>query len=178
MKTKKTVTPLRAVSTKSAQRVVRPRRAALPVQYLFNFYGNWVAFRIGKYVFHSEGNCIGWLPWNDADAVDVCSSYLGTIFLGNGFYRRFDQVHRGHPGYPEKPRPSRIRGVPRFRWVFTARRHGRYRIGGCRTMTVHYSLEARIDRWTCSNGCPGMTPILLHMRVCGLTFCCDRLDYE
>ncbi|MGD1215753.1 MAG: hypothetical protein ABR861_12285 [Terriglobales bacterium] len=113
MKTKKTVAPaVRAASIKNAKRVVRPCRAALPVQYLFDSSGAWVAFRIGKYVF-KEGNWIGWLPWNDAEVVNVRGSYLGTIFPGNWFYRRFHQVHRGHPGYLKNL--ARVLWIPRFR---------------------------------------------------------------
>lgn len=51
----------------------------MSVQYLFNSYGDWIAFRKGEFVFDTDGNWLGWLPWGDLEIVDVSGEYLGTI---------------------------------------------------------------------------------------------------
>jgi hypothetical protein len=50
------------------------------LQHLFNSSGSWIAFRKGKFVFDSNCNWIGWLPWNDGDIIDIRGQYLGSIF--------------------------------------------------------------------------------------------------
>jgi hypothetical protein len=114
MKSKRTVKPaVRANSIKNAKRVVRRDRTALAVRYLFDSWGSWVAFRIGKYLF-KEGNWVGWLPWDDADVVSVSGDYLGTIFPDNRFYRRFHQLHRRRPRHPANPGYPGYPGYPGF----------------------------------------------------------------
>lgn len=78
---------------------------------LFDSAGNFIAFRSGQYLFNSSCDWIGWLPWADADAVDLCGEYLGTIFPGARLYRRTDWLYRGYPGWPAFPgHPGRPRG--------------------------------------------------------------------
>lgn len=76
---------------------------SMAVQYLFNSSGSWIAFRKGRYVFDSTGKWIGWLPWDDAELVDVNGKYLGTIVSGKRFYRFLNRPYRGYPGYPGYP---------------------------------------------------------------------------
>jgi hypothetical protein len=39
------------------------------VKYLFNSSGDWVCFQVGKHVFDTDGNWIGWLPWDNIEVV-------------------------------------------------------------------------------------------------------------
>ena len=73
------------------------------MQYLFNSSGGWIAFRVGKFVYDSDGDWIGWLPWGDADVVTIEGEYLGTIYQGNRFYKQIYHPYRGYPGYPGYP---------------------------------------------------------------------------
>jgi hypothetical protein len=74
MKAKKTVAPAvrAAASTKNPRRVLRSCRTALPVQYLFDFLGTWVAFRIGNYA-SRKGNWSALLSRNDMGVVNVAA---------------------------------------------------------------------------------------------------------
>lgn len=72
----------------------------MPVHYLFNSSGEWIAFRISNYVYDTDADWVGWLPWGDNDVVDVNGDYLGTIFPNNRFYRIIFKPYRGYPGYP------------------------------------------------------------------------------
>ena len=75
----------------------------MPVQYLFNSSGSWIAFRVGTYVYSTNGTWVGWLPWGDDDVVDTQGSYLGTIFYGSRLYHVYGKPYRGYPGYPPYP---------------------------------------------------------------------------
>lgn len=35
----------------------------MAVQYLFNSSGEWTAFKLNNFVYDTDGNWIGWLPW-------------------------------------------------------------------------------------------------------------------
>ena len=72
-------------------------------QHLFNSSGEWIAFRIGKYVFDNQGIWIGWTPWDYSEVVDIEGQYLGHIFLGDRFYHKYYTSYRGYPGYPGYP---------------------------------------------------------------------------
>ena len=86
----------------------------MATQYLFNSAGDWIAFRIGKFVYDTDGNVIGWLPWGDNDVVNNDGDYLGTIFSGNRIYKRLNQPYRGYPGYPGYPVYPGYPGYPGF----------------------------------------------------------------
>src|SRR5215813_4787365 len=49
------------------------------LQHLFNSSGNWIAYRMGRFVFSKSGEWIGWLPWDDEYVVNTRGQYLGTI---------------------------------------------------------------------------------------------------
>jgi hypothetical protein len=74
--------------------------AADDVHYLFNSSGNWIAFRVGEFVYDSEGEWVGWLAWKDADVATVDGEYLGTIVDGNRLIRFRNRPYKGYPGYP------------------------------------------------------------------------------
>ena len=84
-------------------RVTAQSGNAMRIQFLFNSSGQWIAFRQGKYVYNTEGEWIGWLPWDDDDVVDITGGYLGTIDPNNRFYRLFYRMHRAYPEYPGFP---------------------------------------------------------------------------
>lgn len=84
------------------------------IQYLYNSSGRWIAFRQGKYVFDTEGNWVGWLPWGDGQVVDVEGRYLGTIYPEDRLYRALTQRKRGYPGYPGYPGRPGYPGYPGF----------------------------------------------------------------
>lgn len=74
--------------------------AADDVHYLFNSRGNWIAFRVGKFVYDSGCEWVGWLAWKDADVATVDGEYLGTIIDGNRLVRFRNHPYKGYPGYP------------------------------------------------------------------------------
>jgi 4-fold beta flower protein len=86
----------------------------MSVQYFFDSSGNWIAFRKDRYVFDRQGSWIGWLPWDDADVVDIHGQYLGTIFPGDRFYKITGRPYRGYPGYPGFPGYPGYPGYPGF----------------------------------------------------------------
>ena len=51
------------------------------VEYLFDYSGNWIAFKIGKFLYNEDGDWIGWFPYDDKIAVDTDGEYLGAIYL-------------------------------------------------------------------------------------------------
>ena len=83
----------------------------MSVHYLFNSRGDWIAFRKGKFVFDTDGNWIGWLPWEDLEIVDTNGEYLGTI-VRDRFYRFNNRSYRGYPGYPSNPGYPGYPGYP------------------------------------------------------------------
>ena len=84
----------------------------MAVGHLFDSRGTWIAFRKGKYVYDSDGNWIGWLPWNDDDVVDRTGDYLGTIVKRKRLYRLAARPYRGYPGYPGDPGYPGYPGYP------------------------------------------------------------------
>lgn len=64
------------------------------VKYLYNSAGEWICFRIKKNVFDTNGNWIGWLPWDDYDVVTTNGNYLGTI-CGDRIYCFCNKPYRG-----------------------------------------------------------------------------------
>ncbi|WP_428278154.1 4-fold beta flower protein [Candidatus Palauibacter sp.] len=89
-------------------------RSAEAVQYLYDSYGRWIAFRRGKYVFDTAGKWVGWLPWEDGEVVDVEGEYLGTVFPGDRLYTVLAHRYRGYPGYPGYPGQPAFPGYPAF----------------------------------------------------------------
>ena len=73
------------------------------VEYLFNSRGEWVAFRLGRYLYDEKAKWIGWFPWDDNDAVTTKGKYLGSIVNENRFYFFSNKPYRGYPGYPGYP---------------------------------------------------------------------------
>src|SRR5436309_448270 len=81
-------------------------------EYLHDSQGVWIAFRAderARHLFNSEGDWIGWFPWDDDDAVTPDGAYLGTV-VGDRLLLREDHPFRGTPEYPGAPaylgRPS------------------------------------------------------------------------
>jgi len=72
-------------------------------QFLYNSRGEWIAFRVGKNIFNTNGNWIGWMPWDDTDVVTPDGKYLGTICVNDRFYYFRGKPYRGYPGYPGYP---------------------------------------------------------------------------
>ena len=83
-------------------------------QHLFSSFGEWIAFRRGKYVYDTSCEWIGWLPWNDQDVVDASGEYLGTIWSGDRLYRFDSHPFRGYPDSPGYPGYPGYPGDPGF----------------------------------------------------------------
>ncbi len=97
------------------------------VRYLFNSKGEWIAFRMERNVFDTDGKWIGWLPSESKDVVTSDGHYLGTITDKNRLYHfknypvhaypRFQgcSAYPGCPDYPgavgHSPLPSRAEDV-------------------------------------------------------------------
>jgi hypothetical protein len=81
--------------------------------FLYDTGGHWIAFRTAaddRYLYNKSGQWIGWVPWDDADAVTKQGEYLGTV-VGDRLLRRQSQPYRGYPGYPGYPG---YLGYPRY----------------------------------------------------------------
>ena len=75
----------------------------MEVKFLFDSKGEYIAFRLGQYIFDTGINWIGWLPWEDGEVVSVDGEYIGTIWSENRLYyfsRRKFKMHPGYPGFP------------------------------------------------------------------------------
>ena len=83
----------------------------MSVQYLFNSCGDWIAFRKGEFVFDTDGNWLGWLPWGDLEIVDVSGEYLGTI-ESDRLYRFKNRPYRGYSGHSDSPDYPGYPGYP------------------------------------------------------------------
>lgn len=75
----------------------------MPVQYLFNSRGMWIAFQQWRHVYDERCNWIGWLPWGNHEVATQEGDYLGTIVDGNRFYCFEDRPRWSHPGNPTGP---------------------------------------------------------------------------
>ncbi len=87
------------------------------IDYLYNSFGEWIAFRQGRNVYSPAGLWIGWLPWNDAEVVDIDGRYLGTIHEGNRLFHELThpgREHPDHPGYPGYPGSPGFPGFPGY----------------------------------------------------------------
>src|SRR5687767_13120157 len=75
-------------------------------QDLFNSKGEWIAFRVGRYVFDNRLNWIGYLPWDDDEVVsaDGFQRYYGHIHPGDRFYRL--SAHATTRPYDSPPVPA------------------------------------------------------------------------
>ena len=82
-------------------------------EYLYDSSGKWIAFKVGKYLFNTSSDWIGWFPWQDI-AVDVEGHYLGTIFLNNRLLVNLNQPWLPYPGYPGYPGYPEYPGYPGF----------------------------------------------------------------
>jgi len=79
--------------------------ATLPDQYLFDSRGDWIAFRLGNILFDVDGDVIGWLPWEDGEAVNPNGDYLGTIYPDDRLLlaKPTRNTAPAFPGYPVLP---------------------------------------------------------------------------
>lgn len=75
----------------------------MAVEFLFNSSGDWIAFRVDKWVYDTDGNPVGWLPWEDNYVITPEGEYLGSICPGRRLYKLAGQPSRGYPGYPGDP---------------------------------------------------------------------------
>jgi len=73
------------------------------VLYLFNSSGEWIAFKIGKYLYNKNADWIGWFPWDNKIAVSIEGEYLGTIYKERRLLYNNSQPYLGYPGYPGYP---------------------------------------------------------------------------
>jgi hypothetical protein len=74
-------------------------------QYLYSLAGDWIAFRIGAYVFDPGCNAIGWLPFDTPDVFALDGNWLGEIRPDGRFFvpRRMDHRRPQRPALPERP---------------------------------------------------------------------------
>ncbi len=71
-------------------------------QYLYDSFGNWIAFRSGDHIYNPRGQWIGWFPRADCDeALDARGRYLGSIFPDDRFYRTQYWVYPANGERPE-----------------------------------------------------------------------------
>jgi hypothetical protein len=84
------------------------------VDYLFNSSGEWICFKVNKFIWDTNGNIIGWLPWGDNDVVTMEGDYLGTIVDKDRIYYFSNHPYRGYPGYPGYPGYLGYPGYPGF----------------------------------------------------------------
>ena len=77
----------------------------MPDQYLYNSRGEFIAYRIGDFVFNNNNEWIGWLPWDDQEIVSQMGEYVGTIYKDRLFHfsRREIKEHPGYTGFPGHP---------------------------------------------------------------------------
>ena len=75
----------------------------MDIVYLFDYGGNWIAFKKGKYLFNNNCEWIGWFPWENI-AVDTEGEYLGTVYLKDRLLFDMRARHLPYPGYPGYPR--------------------------------------------------------------------------
>ncbi len=73
------------------------------VQHLFDSSGFWIAFRIGKNIFDTVGNWVGWLPFDESEVHDTKGTYLGHIYPDNRLYRNSRYLKREALERPPKP---------------------------------------------------------------------------
>ena len=94
----------------------------VPDQYLYNSKGEFIAYRIGGFVYDNNNKWIGWLPWDNFEIVSLMGEYLGTIHKDRIFIfsRRGFKEHPGytdfpgHPGYIEDPGYGGSTSIPSF----------------------------------------------------------------
>lgn len=72
------------------------------MKYLFDSNGDWIAFKLGRFIYNTNSNNIGWLPWDEDYVVDMSGNYLGHIY-NNRFFKNSYAPYRGYPGYPGYP---------------------------------------------------------------------------
>lgn len=75
----------------------------MEVKYLFDSKGEWIAFIMGEYVYDYDSDCIGWIPYDNNDVVDLDGDYLGTIF-GDRLYNILNKPLRGYNGFKAYPK--------------------------------------------------------------------------
>ncbi|SHI97463.1 hypothetical protein SAMN02745163_01146 [Clostridium cavendishii DSM 21758] len=86
----------------------------METEYLYNSKGDWIGFKVDKYIFDDYSNWIGWLPWEDNDVVSVKGKYLGTIVDDRLFFIKSKNHKKSYdfPGYPPyedlKPYPPSV----------------------------------------------------------------------
>jgi hypothetical protein len=85
----------------------------MAVKYLFNSSGEWIAFELNNFVYNTDGNWIGWLPWKDNDVITENGEYLGTIY-DNRLFQFSNRPYRGYPGYPGYPGHPGYPGYPGY----------------------------------------------------------------
>ena len=94
----------------------------MPDNYLYNSKGEYIAFKIGNYIFNNKNAWIGWLPWSNNEIVNKEGEYIGTILNDRiySFSRRNITEHPGyisfpgHPGYIKDPGFGGCTSLPPF----------------------------------------------------------------
>lgn len=77
-------------------------------QYLYNSVGEWIAFRVGQFVWDSECNWMGWMPFDDDTVMTPDGDYLGAVVQGDLLLRQSNPPRCGRPARPGRPgRPGR-----------------------------------------------------------------------
>ena len=78
--------------------------------YLFDSFGNWIAFRVGKNVCNIEGDRVGWMPIDGANYVfDMSGIYFGSIVLGDRLFKLDVPPHDRVTSYPDNKAKSNHR---------------------------------------------------------------------
>lgn len=109
-------TALRAIETQGPfpRRPDAATQAPAPDQYLFDSRGDWIAFRRGNMLFDVDGDVIGWLPWDDGEAVNPRGHYLGTIVPDDRLLFA-EPMHATAPPFPEYPVSPELPPIPKPR---------------------------------------------------------------
>ena len=71
--------------------------------YLFNYDGDWIAFKLVNYLFNKNSDWIGWFPWNSDIAMSTDGEYLGSIYCNDRLLYNEQQIYMGNVGYPANP---------------------------------------------------------------------------
>lgn len=69
-------------------------------QFLFSSRGEWIAYRAGKFIYNSNMQLIGWIPFNNGVVVKMNSRYLGTIYDDDRLFKQIQTPYIPYTGYP------------------------------------------------------------------------------
>lgn len=88
---------------------------ALEKDYVFALNGDWIGFRIGRFIFDTECNWVAWLPYDPIAVFAVNGRFVGHLGPGGRLFmpRRMDRRIPAPPPRPPRPvRPPRPKHHP------------------------------------------------------------------